>query len=266
MIVNSIKTNKIIPYKQDIYSVLDKYLISMPEQSILAISSKIVAICEGNVVVKEGIEKDKLAQEEADYFLPNRKSKYGYLLTIKNGILLPCAGIDESNGAGYYVLWPANPQKSANEILDYLKKRFSRQKIGVIITDSKTTPLRWGTTGVAIAYSGFSPLKDYIGTPDIFGHTLMVTKANITDALAVAAVLVMGEGKEQTPLALIENIPFVKFKKNHPSDEEVSELNINLEDDLYAELLQSVKWQKNKKGPEKSKKRVHMFKPELSNN
>ena len=195
MIINSIKTKKIKPYKEDIFSILDKYLLSMPEKSILAVSSKIVAICEGNVVSKEGIEKDKLAQTEADYYLPRRESKYGYLLTIKNNILLPCAGIDESNGAGYYVLWPKNPQKSANEILDYLKKRFNRQKIGVIITDSKTTPLRWGTTGVAIAYSGFLPLKDYIGKPDIFGHTLMVTKANIMDALAVAAVLVMCAGK-----------------------------------------------------------------------
>ena len=51
-------------------------------------------------------------------------------------------------------------------VSDYLKK------VGVIITDSKTTPLRWGTSGVAISYSGFSPLKNYIGSPDIFGKEM----------------------------------------------------------------------------------------------
>jgi len=116
MIINSIKTKKILPFQQDIFAILDKYLISMPEGSILAVTSKIVAICENNIVTKEGTVKDKLIESEADYYLPNRQSKYGYLLTIKNNVLLPSAGIDESNGAGYYILWPKNPQKSANEI------------------------------------------------------------------------------------------------------------------------------------------------------
>ena len=148
----------------------------MPNHSILAITSKIVAICENNVIKKEdNIDKDKIAETEADCYLPRGQSKYGYMLTIKNGILLPAAGIDESNGNGYFILWPENPQRSANQILNYLRKRFKNQTIGVVITDSKTTPLRWGTTGVAIAYSGFSPLKDYIGKPDIFGISMKVT-------------------------------------------------------------------------------------------
>ena len=246
MKITSIKTKKIIPFKQDIFSILNKHLTEMPEQSILAVTSKIVSICENNVIEKGEMKKEEIAEWEADFYLPKRQNKYGFALTIKNGILLPDAGVDESNGAGFYIPWPKDPQKSANEILDYLKKRFKRKKIGVIITDSKTTPLRWGTTGVAIAYSGFSPLNDYIGQPDIFGKELRVTKANIMDALAVSAVLVMGEGKEQTPLALIKEIPFVDFQKNHPSRKELKNLNISLEDDLYSELLKSVKLKKNK--------------------
>jgi len=247
MNIKSIRTKKLLPFRQDIFSVLDQCLVEMPERSILAVTSKIVAICENNVIPKIGNEKDKIAKKEADYYLPERKSKYGYLLTIKNGILLPQAGIDESNGNGFYILWPKEPQKSANNILGYLKKRFNRQKIGVIITDSKTTPLRWGTTGVAIAYSGFSPLKDYINKPDIFGANMRVTKANIMDALAVGAVLEMGEGSEQTPLALITDIPFVDFQKDNPTKKEIRDLNISLDDDLYGELLQSVNWRKVKK-------------------
>lgn len=246
MKIKSIKTQRILPFKQDIFSILDKYLKEMPERSILAVTSKIVATCENNVVKKGTVEKDEIAKQEADYYLPKKQNNYGYLLTIKNGILLPTAGIDESNGKEYYILWPKDPQKSACEILDYLKTRFKRQKIGVVITDSKTTPLRWGTTGVAIAFSGFLPLRDYIGKPDIFGEKMRATKANLVDALAATAVLVMGEGKEQTPMALIENASFVIFQKNHPSPDELEQLRICMDDDLYSELLQGVSWVKSK--------------------
>lgn len=244
MKISPIKTCKIRPYERDIHSVLDQFVNEMPDRSILAVTSKIVSICEGNVVKIGGIEKEELIKWEADLFLPAKSEKYDFLLTIKNGILIPNAGIDESNGDGYYIVWPKNPQKSANVIRDYLANRFRRKNIGVIITDSKTTPLRWGTTGVAIAYSGFSPLRDYIGKPDIFGKKMRSTKANIMDGLAAAAVLAMGEGKEQTPMALIENLPFVRFQNSHPSKSELEDLQIDIEDDLYAELLQSVKWRK----------------------
>ena len=69
-------------------------------------------------------------------------------------------------------------------------------------------------------------------------------KANIVDALATSAVLVMGEGAEQTPLAIIEDIPFVKFQEKNPSKKELKDFLINMDDDLYGSLLKSVKWRK----------------------
>jgi len=244
--ITSIKTNKIVPAQSDIFSVLDKYLPDLEDGSILAITSKVVSICESNVV-KVGEEgKEELIKNEADFYLPPTSNKYKYSLTIKNNILLPASGVDESNGNGYHILWPKDPQKSANKIREYLIKRFGLKKVGVIITDSKTMPLRWGTTGVCIAHSGFKALNDYIGKPDIFGAKMQVTKANIIDALAVSAVLIMGEGSEQTPMAVISNIPFVKFKKNNPTKKELDELKIDIEDDLYAPILKSVKWQKRR--------------------
>ena len=247
MKITAIKTDKITPTRrQDLYSVLDKHLGVFREKSILAIASKIVSICEGRTMKIGDRAKEELIKEEAEYFLPSRRSKYNITLTIKNNILIPTAGIDESNGNGYYILWPTNPQKTANEIREYLCRRFSLKEVGVIVTDSKTSPLRWGTTGIAIAHSGFSALNNYIGKPDIFGRKLKVTKANIMDGLAAAAVAVMGEGNEQTPLATIENIPFVQFKRRNPTERELLELKISLKDDLYALLLQSVKWRKGK--------------------
>jgi len=75
----------------------------------------------------------------------------------------------------------------------------------VLITDSRVSPLRQGVFGMALGYSGFKGLRDYRGKPDIFGRTLKVTQVGVADSLATSAALVMGEGKEQQPLAVIED-------------------------------------------------------------
>lgn len=244
MKVTPIKTHKIVVGKENLFAILNKYLPQLKENSILAITSKIVSICEGRVIKIGNVNKIDLIKKEAEYFLPPEKSKYNISLTIKRGLLVPTAGIDESNGNGYYILWPKDPQKTTNQVRKYLKNKFALKNVGVIITDSKTTPLRWGTIGFALSHSGFKPLNNYIGKPDIFGRLLHVTKASIMDGLAAAAVAVMGEGNEQTPLAIIEDIPFVKFQNRDPTKKELEDLNISLEDDLYAPLLKSTEWKK----------------------
>jgi putative folate metabolism gamma-glutamate ligase len=247
MRIFSIKTHKIKPFKSSLLEILDRYLVDFKEGSILAVTSKIVSICEGRVVRTEDADKHELIEKEAEYFLPPEENKYNITLTVKGNLLVPTAGIDESNGQDYYILWPEDPQATANQVRKYLCRRFSVKKAGVIITDSKTTPLRWGTSGASIAHSGFSALNNYIGKPDIFGRKLLVTKANVADALAVSAVLLMGEGNEQTPLAVIEDVPFVKFQARNPLKKELESFHINMEDDLYAPLLKGVKWRKGGK-------------------
>jgi putative folate metabolism gamma-glutamate ligase len=242
MKVKPIKTKAIV-VGDDLLEILDKSVISLKDNSVIAITSKIVSICEGSVVKIGKGDKDLLIKNQADYYLP-KKNKYNFYLSIKNNILIPSAGIDESNGNGYYILWPKNPQDWANKIRSFLTKKFKIKNLGVIIVDSKTTPLRWGVTGVSIAYSGFRALNNYIGTKDIFGKEFRVEKVNVADALAAAAVLVMGEGNEQTPITIIEEVPFVKFKIKNPSVNELKELKISIEDDLYGQILKSVEWKK----------------------
>jgi len=241
MKVKSIKT-RIIAKGKTIESLLDDYLVSINDGSILAITSKVVSICEGNI--RSDIrDKDELIREEADQYL---ESDSPFVLTIKNNVLIPSAGIDESNGDGNLILWPKDPFASARKIYDYLSKKFSLKNFGVIITDSKTSPLRWGTTGVAIAYAGFVALRDYRGEEDIFGRKLAVTQANYVDALASSAVLVMGEGAEMTPMALIEDLPFINFDSNSPTKKEIEDSKIKVDDDIYGPLLSSVPWKKGK--------------------
>jgi dihydrofolate synthase / folylpolyglutamate synthase len=244
MIVRSVKTDKIVAGRT-LDEVLDEYLTDLPENSVLAVTSKIAGICEGRVIPIGSVDKDDLIKQEADFFLDPSLSKYRMSFTITHGTLVPVAGIDESNGNGNYVLWPKNPQKSANETRDYLKKRFNRKNVGVVLTDSTARPLHYGTEGVAIGYSGFAPSNNYIGQPDLFGRKFKVSISNILDALASASVVVMGEGTEQTPLAVIEEIPFVRFQDHDPSAEELEGFYLShMEDDLFEPFLKNAPWQK----------------------
>jgi putative folate metabolism gamma-glutamate ligase len=247
MNISAIRTHKITNKDTNLFRILDQYLPTLRDYSILAITSKIVSICEGRIVRVGTISKENLVEREAEYYLPSELNKFGFSLTITRGVLTPAAGIDESNANGYYVLWPENLQRSVNSIRNYLVKRFGLENIGVIITDSRTMPLHWGTVGTCLAHSGFYALNDYRNTPDIFGRHLKVTQSNIAESLAAAAVLTMGEGSEQTPIAVIEGAPLVQFKKRNPTAKELKALRLTPEIDIYAPLLTSVKWIKGKK-------------------
>ena len=159
------------------------------------------------------------------------------VLTIKDHTLIPSAGIDESNGQRYYILWPKNSSKEAKKIAVMLKKRDKIKRFGVIITDSHTTPLRWGTQGISIGFFGIEPLKDYRGKKDIFGRKLKYTQSNIVDSLANLGVLMMGEGKEQTPMVIIRGFKNLRFtnKGTH------RKLVIDPKKDLYYPLLKIFK-------------------------
>lgn len=244
MRVQPIHTHPITTTENNLLAILATYITQVEEQSILAITSKIVSICQGRVVAHEGTDRQRLIEQEADFFLPPSESRYHVTLTLKDNILTPNAGIDESNADGHYVLWPHDPQAVANEVRAWLGNHFGVRQVGVLITDSNPVPLRWGVTGVAIAHSGFLALNDYAGRADLFGRKLRMTKANVANALAAAAVLVMGEGDEGTPLVLISELPFVQFQAHDPTEAELQALHIDVQDDLYAPLFAGVKWQK----------------------
>ena len=243
MIVRPIKTDKILPDSGTIFDVLDNYLGKIEEKSVVAITSKIVAVCEDQVVLEEGANKEALAQSEAEYYLPADESKYNHHFTIARGTILGVSGIDESNGGGYYILLPKDPQATANRVRAHLRHKFSLKDLGVIITDSTSIPLRLGAVGTCLGYSGFIAVKDYRGQADLFGRPFKFSQSNVAAGLSAAAALTMGEGAEQTPLAIIEEVPFVDFRDSDPSDEELKNVNLSLEDDLFAPFLNNGKWQ-----------------------
>lgn len=230
-----VKTRVMMPPKDDIYQLLDEHLPSLREGDVVLITSKVISIHQGRCIKIEDVsDKDELIKQEAEIFIPREECPGEYvILTIKDNTLIPSAGIDDSNGNGYHVLWPEAPNKAAKELCQYLKDKFSIKKLAVIITDSHTIPLRYGVLGISIGFFGLEPLKDYRGTLDIFGRKIKITRSNIVDSLANIGVSLMGEGNEQTPIVIARDIDFVKFtNKNTYQD-----LIIPRKEDIYYPLL-----------------------------
>lgn len=247
MKINTIKTQKIRP-GDNLIKILDT-LPKINERTIVAITSKIISICQGNVVKNDGtISKEKLIKEQADmYYIDNNLRIWGTVIpTITNGIFIANAGIDESNADGNFILLPKHADSAAEKIWKYLRKKNNIKHLGIVITDSHVAPLRYGTLGVGISWCGFKAIQDYRGTPDVFGRPLEITQKNIFDALATAAVVVMGEGNEQTPFAIITDVPFVTFQNQATSIKERNEIKIEKEKDIYGKLLTNVTWEKIK--------------------
>lgn len=184
---------------------------------VLVVSSKFVSMSEGAVVnladVTPGRKARALAKKfdmdariaelvlkEAEYVV---KGVPGFLLTIRDGMIAPNAGIDRSNvPAGYAIIYPRRPFASAEK----LRQRFRQElglRIGIVVADSRLMPTRIGTTGVAIACAGFEPVEDLRGKRDLFGNVLRVTLKAVADGLATMGVAAMGESNESTPAAVV---------------------------------------------------------------
>jgi len=248
MIVTPYKTNPVVK-GDSLFTVLDTYLPTLHERDIVVITSKIISITQGRIVkIEDSVDKKELIHRECERYLTHEAMpRYGFILTISHHMMIANAGIDESNGDGYYVLWPEHIEESTNAIWDYLRQKYSIKDLGIVITDSHSTMLRWGVTGIGLSWCGFTPLNRYIDTPDIFGRRFHSVNVNVIDGLAASAVFVMGEGNEQTPIAVIKEAHNVQFQDHHPTQSERDSIDISLEDDLYAPLLTSVDWQKGGK-------------------
>jgi coenzyme F420-0:L-glutamate ligase len=216
---------------------LEKFIIehvpTLKDKDILVVTSKIVALAENRTVIAtDQKSKESLIIKESEWAMP---TKYIWI-SIKDGMIMAAAGIDESNAAGKLILLPKDSFAAAARLRTALRKHYRIKKLGVILTDSRVLPLRAGVVGVAVGYAGFRGVKDYRGTADLFGRKMRMTKVDIADSLATAAVLLMGEGKERRPLAIVSDaaVEFCERVSRH-------ELAIAPEDDLYAPLFKHLR-------------------------
>src|SRR3989338_3060282 len=116
MKIKAIKT-RIFRENEDLLSFILENIKKIPkknlEGSVLVVTSKIVALSEGRAVEYKS-EKQKIAliKKESEFAL---KTKLTWL-TIKDGMVMSSAGIDESNAKGKLVLLHKESFKSADII------------------------------------------------------------------------------------------------------------------------------------------------------
>ncbi len=251
MIFAPIRTEKLIPPEDSLDKLINPIIPQLKENMIVVITSKVVSIIEGRCLEIDKIkDKDQLIISEAKLYLERKHVPGKWLMhTIKNNLLIPTAGIDESNSNGYFILWPLNPLKSAEKLLILLREKSKVKNLGIVITDSHSVPLRRGLVGISIAHSGFKPLHDYRGEKDLFGRELEVSMSNIPDSIAAACVLQMGEGDEQIPAVLVSDLPkSIEFvQKKFASGKPFSEFEVPIEEDLFRPFLTAVPWKKGGK-------------------
>jgi coenzyme F420-0:L-glutamate ligase len=224
MQVKAIKTS-LFKLNDLLIKFINNHLV-LEEGDVLVITSKIVALAEGRVGKFE--DKEKIIAGEAKEII---KTPWADLTLSERGWEIN-AGVDESNADEGLILLPKDSWQSAEKLQTELKEMFGIKNLGVIISDTRSVPLRIGTVGRVIGCAGFLPIKSYVGKEDLYGRKSRVTISNIADALATSAVLMMGEGDEQTPLAIIKNAP-VSFTDKSLNEKD-KELNLSPEQDIFS--------------------------------
>jgi len=209
-----------------IAAALDDLGLTPERHDILIVAQKVVSKSEGRFVDLSSItpspqardlaaltEKDpRLVQiilRESEQIL---RHKPGVIVVVHRlGLVMANAGIDRSNlgpdnGREIVLLLPENPDGSAAKLRSRLEARYD-VPLGVVISDSFGRAWRNGVVNVALGAAGLPALVDARGNPDRDGRTLKVTQIAIADALAAAAGLVMGEGREGHPVVHVRGVP-----------------------------------------------------------
>ena len=232
-----VKTRIVNPPKDEIWDIIDS--LKIEDGDIIFITSKILSIHQGRTVkITSETTKEELAKRESERFLHYQNESEGFSanITITDNNLILSAGIDASNAADHYILWPKNVDELCKEIREHIINKTGVKNLGVVATDSHSSPLRLGVTGFTIGLSGVEPLSDIRGEKDLFGRELHITMVNEIDPLTSMAVLLMGESSECTPIVILRNYRKIKFNKNAS----MKDLKVSPEQDIYAPLLKII--------------------------
>ena len=215
--------------REDLPAFIVRHVPQVTSGTVLAVASKLLALWKGEIVAYQNpAQKEKLIEQESTWALQTPLA----WLTIKDGMVMTNAGLDESNGNGQLLLLPRDCYAAAEQLRLSLQQRWGITQLGVVVTDSLILPLRAGVIAGAVAYSGFKGVRDLRGKPDLFGRPLQVTLVNVADSLATAAAYCMGEGNECCPLALLEDTGVEFVDETNPN-----EIKYPVEDDLYTPLF-----------------------------
>lgn len=204
--------------------------VEIEDGDIVVIAQKVVSKAEDRVVQLDSVKPSEKAMEiakatgkkarlvelilrESKRFL--KASRQTLIVEDQRDIVNINAGIDKSNvkGANCYALLPIDPDESARRLRLRILK-LTGKNVGVIISDTYSRAFRRGQVNFAIGLAGIDPFVDYRGTQDLFGYVMQVKFSAVADELASAAELVMGQGKEAIPVAIVKGLNRLSFSEN----------------------------------------------------
>lgn len=232
-----------------IVETMKKEKVPIDDGDIIVVAQKIVSKAEGRTVRLRDIVPSEKAKNFAGQTLKDprlvelilketgkivKATQEIFIVENKKGIICINAGVDKSNMSGNdsYTLLPKDSDKSAQRLLSEIAK-LTGKKVAVVICDTYSRPFRRGQVGFTIGIAGINSFIDYVGQKDLFNYTLKVKNTAVADEIASAAELVMGQGREAIPVAIIKNLTRVKWTK----ETSTKDLLISKQEDLFKGTL-----------------------------
>ncbi|MDH5450248.1 MAG: coenzyme F420-0:L-glutamate ligase [Candidatus Bathyarchaeota archaeon] len=232
-----------------IVEIAEREDVPIDDGNIIVIAQKVVSKAEGRVTELRCVKPSGRAEEVAKMTLRDPKlvelalketkqivkaSRETLIVENKRGLICINSGIDKSNvpGEDSYALLPENSDRSAEKIRSQIFE-LTEKKVAVIICDTYSRPFRRGQVEFAIGIAGINPFKDYRGQRDLFDYVLKVKNVALVDEIACAAELVMGQGDEGIPVAIVKNVQRAELNGSFSAQE----LNISKEEDLFKGTL-----------------------------
>jgi coenzyme F420-0:L-glutamate ligase/coenzyme F420-1:gamma-L-glutamate ligase len=223
--------------------------VSLENGDVLVVAQKIVSKAEGRVFHLKNVKPSEKAKRLATTTLKDprfveqvlrasrrivKAAPETLVVETQNGMICINAGIDKSNvkGEDSYALLPRDADNSARRIRQKIIE-LTGKKVAVIISDTYSRPFRKGQVEYAIGIAGIYPFKDYRGKKDLYNYVLKVKNIAIVDEIASAAELVMGQGDEGIPVAILKNVDRVELDDKCS----IKDLFISKREDLFKGTL-----------------------------
>jgi coenzyme F420-0:L-glutamate ligase/coenzyme F420-1:gamma-L-glutamate ligase len=194
----------------------------LEENDVVVVAQTIVSKAEGNVIdlreVKPGELAGRIASQlgkdprEVEVILQQSieivRLRHVLIARTKHGFVCANAGVDHSNvDLEHVTILPDDPDASAAKIREVIRRKLGVD-VAVILSDTQGRAFRRGCVGVAVGVAGMNPLQDLRGKHDLYGKELKTTITSPADALASAAVSVMGEANEGTPVVVVKGATY----------------------------------------------------------
>ena len=230
-----------------------KNKVGIEDGDIILVSQKVVSKVEGRLANLSDVQPSKKAleiaaktgkdarfvelvlRETADVV----KAVPGFLVVKDTrGWVCLNAGVDKSNvspvdGVGVSLL-PVDPDESARAIQRRIVE-MTGKRVAVIVCDTYSRPFRRGQVEFAIGVSGVKVFRDYRGEKDLFGYVLQVKNVAVLDELACAAELLMGQGSEAVPVAIVKGLKRAELCEE--SESSIKELRLADGEDFFEGTL-----------------------------